>query len=120
MDGKDIVDLDVRLTPRDAADILIIRIRGKTTNAGLVDEYVRICDGKVCMVLVFEKYYMRNQCKTSLTVTIDDLQDRTHIHAVGSGGGGNVMGFGPDDVSDWGAVASFLHEVNDIFSPHRL
>ena len=52
-----------------------------------------------CVVMVFEKHFMRNSSRASLTVTVDNLSGRTRISSVGSGGGnGMLFGF------DWGAA----------------
>ena len=53
-------------------------------------------------VVVLEKYYMRSSNRASLTVTTDNLEGQTKVHAVASGGSeGMFMRF------DWGAGNNF-------------
>ncbi|MBO0602089.1 hypothetical protein I2483_10475 [Sporosarcina sp. E16_3] len=56
--------------------------------------------------VVLEKYYMRSSNRASLTVTIDNLEGQTKVHAVASGSSeGMFMRF------DWGAGNNFANSV---------
>ncbi len=72
----------------------------------LVDRYVRRIGEHEVHVVVLEKYYMRSSNRASLTVTIDNLEGQTKVHAVASGGSeGMFMRF------DWGAGNNFANSV---------
>lgn len=77
-------------------------------SAELIDRHDISACGFHAVTLVFEKYFMRNSSRASLTVTIDDFSGSTRVHAVGSGGGENTFfGF------DWGASNNFEKTVGE-------
>lgn len=109
------VDIDVRLAPRQAADIVASAITQGSISAELVDSYTVEGSASTCITLVFDKYFMRNSSRASLTITIENLKGFTHVHAAGSGGGqGAIWNF------DWGAGSSFTRDVADALSPYQL
>lgn len=64
------------------------------------------------ILLIFEKHFMRNSSRATLTVAIHQDLDECVIDAVGSGGGsGLIFNF------SWGANADFAYQVADILKP---
>lgn len=101
------MDFKVRISPESASSKVIRQVENGSVSGELIDSYVsKYDDDHVMYVLVFEKYFMRNSSRASLTVTIENLNDTTRVHAVGSGGGqGALFKF------DWGASDSFINQV---------
>lgn len=102
-----VLNLDVRLTPLEAADTIQRLLLKRNDVAEIVDVYVRTIGEKTVVVLVMEKYYLRLKGRASLTVTMDDLEGKTHVHAVTSGSVDLYIDF------DWGATKSLRQEVQD-------
>ena len=102
-----IVDIRVNITPDYASELVTNQIVNGNISGELINRYTSVDDaGHTMIVLVFEKYYMRNSSRASLTVTLEDLKDVTKVHAVGSGGGqGLIFKF------DWGASTQFSDQV---------
>jgi hypothetical protein len=58
---------------------------------------------------------MRTSNRASLTVTIDNLEKNTKVHAASSGAGQGVfLRF------DWGAGGSFVNSVEDALEQYRI
>lgn len=71
-----------------------------------------VTGGFTSCILVFEKYYMRNSSRASLTVTIHNFDGHTKVTAIPSGGSqGMFLNF------DWGAGDQFAGSVIQIFKP---
>lgn len=102
-------EMTVTLSPSEAADTVENYIRQSAVSTELVDRYDAASnDGRQICVLVFEKYFMRNSSRASLTVTLENLNGAAHVRAVGSGGGqGTFFHF------DWGAGGSFESDVEE-------
>ena len=60
-------------------------------------------------LLIYEKYYMRNSSRASLTVYITDFQGETEVEVIPSGGSQGMF-FN----IDWGAGDSFSESVQRI------
>lgn len=101
------IDIRVKLTPERAEELITGQIINGSISGELIDRYsVSNEHNHTLIVLVFEKYYMRNSSRASLTVTIENLESVTKVHAVGSGGGqGLFLKF------DWGASNNFGEQV---------
>ena len=79
----------------------------------MIDHYeVKSDEGVRCIVLVFEKHYYRAGNRLTLTVTLDDLQNGTRVHAIGGGGGEGLFRF------DWGASESFENVLSNALRPY--
>ncbi|MCL2352331.1 MAG: DUF6054 family protein [Firmicutes bacterium] len=93
----------VNLDPQAAADIIKDYVLKSAISAECVCDYQSGApNGGRMILLVFEKYYMRNSSRASLTVAVENLSGATRVCSVGSGGGQNALfGF------DWGASADF-------------
>ncbi len=99
-------EFTVTISPMAAMDAIETFVVSGSISGTLVDRYVRRLGEQEIHVVVLEKYYMRSNNRTSLTVTIDNLDGQTKVHAVASGGSeGIFMRF------DWGAGNNFANSV---------
>ena len=102
----------VRGSVKDAADHLENEVPQSAFSAELLERYsLDATDGKSCVVMVFEKYYMRNSSRISLTVSVDDLGGATRVCATASGGGQSTF-----FSFDWGAGENFVDTIADILN----
>lgn len=108
------IDIRVKLTPERTAEVITDQIVNGSVSGELIDRYSAVNENDhTLIVLVFEKYYMRNSSRASLTVTIENLDSVTKVHAVGSGGGqGLFLKF------DWGAGNHFGEQVEKALQAH--
>lgn len=108
--------LAVSLTPSQAAQLVRQQVEASGTSVELVGEYInRSPDGREVIMLVFEKYYMRNSSRASLSVVMESLNDQTWVGYLGSGGGqGAVFRF------DWGTAEDFASVVTSALQPYVL
>lgn len=86
-------------------------VRG-TLTGDLVDERVIESDRKKVVNLIFVKHYWRASNHVSLTVTIDNFEDKVRVYAFGSGGGAGLFKF------DWGASESFADSVRIVLKKY--
>lgn len=95
--------ITVNLTPREAADIVSKYVMSEGMSTKFVDSWSNASgEGREAIMLVYEKYYMRNSSRASLSVMIENLTGLTNVCAIGSGGGqGAIFDF------DWGAADQF-------------
>jgi len=108
--------LTVSLTPSQAAHLVRQQVEASGTTVECVGDYVnRSPDGREVIMLVFEKYYMRNSSRASLSVVLESLNDQTWVGYLGSGGGqGAVFKF------DWGTAEDFAGVVTAALQPYIL
>jgi hypothetical protein len=103
------MSFSVSLSVDATVDRLISGIQGGNISAELIDQYRSSNGRENVVVLVFEKYYMRNSSRASLTVTVEDITGVTRVNPVGSGGGqGFLLRF------DWGAKDEFENRVKQL------
>lgn len=68
----------------------------------LLSRYELLSDqSRKCIILVFEKYFMRVDKRLTLTVVIENLSGPTRVHSTAAGGGAGFFRF------DWGASENF-------------
>lgn len=108
--------LTVSLTPSQAAQLVRQRVEASGSSVELVGEYVnRSPDGREVILLVFEKYYLRNSGRASLSVVLESLNHQTWVGYLGSGGGqGALFKF------DWGTAQDFASVVGAALQPYVL
>lgn len=110
------VAMDVNLSVREAKQVLEENIQSAGLSVECIDAVYQCAaneEGSVYMA-VFDKYYMRNSSRASLTVLITDVSGTTNVRAVGSGGSqGTILNF------DWGASGNFEQAVSQIFRAYR-
>ena len=93
----------VSLSPTEAASRIENYVISSAISAECVGKCVqRSADGQEAIMLVFEKYFMRNSSRASLSVLIENLSGMTYVASVGSGGGQNTL-----FSFDWGAGDDF-------------
>ena len=103
---KDIRDFNVHITPIEALRVIEESIVTGSISGAVLDVYKRSIGMQEMVVCVIEKFYYRTSNRASLTITLDNLEGVTKVHAVASGGGaGAFMRF------DWGAGNSFVSDV---------
>lgn len=91
---------------------IVDKLDDEIVNSGvsmqLVDSsHFKTGDTKV-KVLIYDKYFMRNSSRASLSVTVVGSDDTIFISAIGSGGGqGAIFNF------SWGAEEDILRAVED-------
>lgn len=111
----DVGEILVSITPREACDMVEQAIVNGSISGTLIDRYDRSNEEFEVIVLVLEKYYMRSGNRGSMTVTIDNLDGATKVHAAASGTSqGAIFRF------DWGAGNSFLNSVLNTLEPYKV
>ncbi|MEK4484139.1 DUF6054 family protein [Psychrobacillus sp. FSL H8-0484] len=111
----DVREFYVSLSPKAAIDIFQNSLIQGSISGAVVDVYERVVGEHQVVVCVLEKYYMRSSNRTSLTITIDNLENKTKVHAVASGGGQGVfLRF------DWGAGGSFVNTVEKVLGKYMI
>lgn len=97
------IDFCVAISADEALQLIKRQVLGGSITGTLEDEYTN----NGVSVLVFDKHYYRAGNRLTLTVVVDNFYGKTHIHAVGGGGGQGLLRF------DWGASGSFENCVRD-------
>ncbi len=101
-------NLYVSISPNEVAKLIADTIVNNSVTGELIDEYVTHTDNdKTVIVQIYEKHYYRAGNRLTLTVVIDNLSGRTHIHAIGGGGGQGLFRI------DYGASESFEDCIYD-------
>lgn len=98
----------VSASVRTCADTVESYILNSALSAQLIDRHEISAGGYHVITLVFEKYFIRNSSRASLTITIDNLSSSTRVHAVGSGAGTNTL-----FRFDWGASSNIEAMVGE-------
>ena len=102
------VNLYVSTSPQDTEELITNTIIDGSVTGELIDKYIKFNEnGTSIIVLVFEKHYYRAGNRLTLTVVIDNLDGKTHIHAIGGGGGEGLFRW------DAGASESFEDCIYD-------
>lgn len=102
------VNLYVSISPKEAAKLINDTITNNSVTGELIDEYVNeISNDTNVIVQVYEKHYYRAGNRLTLTVVIDDVSGKTHIHAISGGGGQGLFRF------DGGSSESFEDCIYD-------
>ena len=106
-------EFHVKLTPREAMYIIKQSVTSGSVTGTLIDSYARKLGEHEIFVFILEKYYMRSSNRASLTVTIDNFEEQTKVHAVAAGAGEGVF-----FRFDWGASRSFAASVETALRPY--
>ncbi len=65
------------------------------------------------IIVVYEKYFMRNSSRAALTVTMNDFNGVTEIESISAGSSqGMIFNF------DWGAGDKFANSVKNLFEDY--
>ncbi|WP_088071535.1 DUF6054 family protein [Gottfriedia luciferensis] len=84
---------------------LIFKDRELKTNLIFEDCKVIESEEKEIAILVFEKFFFRNNSTATLTVTIDNFSGATFVKCISSGNGEGLFDIG------WGAGKSFINSL---------
>lgn len=99
-------EFNVSLNPVVAMQKIHEGVSGGSISGKLVDHYERAVGDHQVFVFVLEKYFIRTSNRSSMTVTIDNFDGVTKVHAVASGSSESVF-----FRFDWGAGDSFANSV---------
>jgi hypothetical protein len=111
----DVSEIFVSITPIKASNKVEQAIVNGSISGTLIDRYHRSIGDREIIVLVLEKFYFRSNNRGSMTVTIDNFEAETKVHAAASGtGSGAIFRF------DWGAGNSFINSVLDTLEPYKV
>ena len=103
----------INLSINSAIKLIKEKIEGRFITCKMVDKYKQSINEKVIYVIILEKYFIRVGNRVTVTIVIDDFDDKTRIHLKAAGGSdSNIMRF------DWGAANKFENEVYTIFEKH--
>lgn len=105
----DRVSINVSITPSAAQ----AQIKSQITADLVHQEHHTLGDHEV-IVMVFEKFYFRNNSTAGLTVTISNDSGATCVNAVASAGGQGLFNI------SWGANSSFAYQVQRILSAYEI
>jgi hypothetical protein len=106
--------MTVSLAPAQVASLVYESVTSRGITAECVANHVvQAQDGHGVAFLVFEKYYVRNSSRASLSVVAEDLGGVTRVVAHGSGGGASAL-----FKFDWGANRNFEGQVRDTLAPY--
>ena len=94
----------------DISEKLHNDISNSAVSINLVDESRKEVNGCEMLVRVYDKYFMRNSSRASLTVVMISNKDNDEIYvsAIGSGGGTGVF-----LRLDWGAENNLVYLIED-------
>jgi len=83
-------------------------------NYELVHEKIyHIDENMSSIIVIYEKYFMRNSSRASLVVTINNFNGVTEIESISSGSSqGMIFNF------DWGAGDQFANSVKNLFESY--
>lgn len=107
--------IEVSVGVDEAIDIIHKEIVGGSFTGVLIDRYeIMSSNNKKCIVLIYEKHYYRAGNRLTLTIVIDEFEEKTRIHCKGGGGGKNLWNV------DWGAAIDFEESVVRILDIYRI
>ena len=109
------VEFLVRVSPQEAVDLVDKEIVNGSITGEKIDEHICTTEnGREFRVVVYEKHYYRADNRLTLTLTVDNLQGVTRVHAVGGGGGRGFLRF------DWGASNSFADSIERALYQYKI
>lgn len=109
------VELLVRLSPEETVNAVDNEVVSGSITGEKIDEHIcSMGDGREVRVVVYEKHYFRAENRLTLTMTVDNINGYTRVHAVGGGGGQGLFKF------DWGASSSFADSIENALSEYRI
>lgn len=105
----------VSLSLSDTSNLISNAVIRGSVSGTIADSYqLQTPEGRRCIVMIFEKYFIRTSNYASLSVTLDDFYQSTRVVFVASGGSGGLARF------DWGAAKSFAGVVESTLAPYRI
>lgn len=101
---KHFLEFKINIKPIQAVQLIL---DDKQLKSKLIFEDYKVIqdDEKEIVILVFEKFFLRNNCTATLTVTIDNFNSGTIVKCISSGNGEGILDIG------MGAGKSFISSL---------
>ncbi|ODG90118.1 MULTISPECIES: DUF6054 family protein [Bacillaceae] len=99
---KHYLEFTVNINPNQATQLILEDLDLKSN---LIFQDNKVADEKEVVILVFQKFFFRNNSTATLTVTIDNFSGVTYVKCISSGNGEGIFDFG------WGAGKSFIKPI---------
>lgn len=106
-------EFNVNISPVESMNKIHRGFSEGSISGKLIDHYKRTVGEYEVIVFVLEKYFMRTSNRASMTVTIDNFEGTTKVHAVASGSAEGVF-----FRFDWGAGNSFANSIEKTLAEH--
>lgn len=103
---KHYLEFTVNVKPVQAAQLIFEDVELKSK---LIFEDYKVIEAveKEIAILIFEKFFIRNNSTATLTVTIDNFGGETFVKCISSGNGEGLFDIG------WGAGKSFIKPIRN-------
>ncbi|MEH7399960.1 MULTISPECIES: DUF6054 family protein [Bacillaceae] len=99
---KHYLEFTVNIKPVQVSQILL---EDTELKSNLIFQDYKVAEEKEIAILVFQKYFFRNDSTATLTVTIDNFSGETYVKCISSGNGEGIFDIG------WGAGKSFIKPI---------
>jgi hypothetical protein len=108
-------EIIISLSPADTWKVVEQAIENGIVSCEVIDRHYRTNGTIEVIVLVLEKYYFRSSNRGSLTLTIDNLEGATKVHAAASGTSQGVI-----FRIDWGAGDNFVSKIMNLLLDYKV
>ncbi|WP_195972747.1 DUF6054 family protein [Clostridium thermobutyricum] len=106
-------NFNVNLGLREVVELLDKGIvSGSFTGERIDYHVVKVDEVHATIIIVYEKHFYRAGNRLTLTVCINNINDITHVHCIGAGGGQGFFRF------DWGAGDTFTSAPREILKKY--
>ncbi|OPX44676.1 DUF6054 family protein [Clostridium thermobutyricum] len=106
-------NFNVNLDLREVVELLDKGIVSGSFTGERIDYHaVKVDEVHAMVVIVYEKHFYRAGNRLTLTVCINNINDITHVHCIGAGGGQGLFRF------DWGASDTFTSAPREILKKY--
>ncbi|XZF74944.1 DUF6054 family protein [Bacillus sp. AL-1R] len=99
---KHYLEFTVNIKPVQVSQMIIEETELKSN---LIFQDYKVAEEKEIAILVFQKFFLRNNSTATLTVTIDNFNGVTYVKCISSGNGEGMFDIG------WGAGKSFIKPI---------
>ncbi|KQL33576.1 hypothetical protein AN960_21130 [Bacillus sp. FJAT-25509] len=99
---KHYTEFTVNIKPTQATQLIL---EDTDLQSNLIFQDYKAAEEKEIVILVFQKYFFRNNSTATLTVTIDNFSGDTYVKCISSGNGDGIFDIG------WGAGKSFIKPI---------
>ncbi len=99
---KHYLEFTVNIKPTQVTQLIL---EDTELQSNLIFQDNKVAEEKEIEILVFQKYFFRNNSTATLTVTIDNFSDVTYVKCISSGNGDGLLDIG------WGAGKSFIKPI---------
>ncbi|PGS54217.1 DUF6054 family protein [Bacillus sp. AFS041924] len=104
---KHYLELTVNIKPMQGCQRIL---EDEDLKSNLIFQDYKAAGEKEIVILVFQKFFFRNNSTATLTVTIDNFNDVTYVKCISSGNGEGLFDFG------WGAGKSFIRPIREMLA----